>query len=405
MSLFIPFLRKLIHYGRLTVVDAHGRSHLFDGRPAAELLPVTIRLHDPRLHWMLPLRPSMAVGEGYMEGTMTVEGGGIYDFLALASENLCRKDQRNGYHEPMAKLLRWFHHWNPVGTSRRNAAHHYDLSEPFYRLFLDSDRQYSCAYFADPEMSLDEAQAAKKRHIASKLRLKDGQTVLDIGSGWGGLALTIARLADITVTGITLSAEQLRASQRRAEEAQLSQRVRFLLTDYREIAGKFDRIVSVGMFEHVGAPHYLTFFRRLRSLLAEDGVALLHAIGRSHGPGTTNPWIRKYIFPGGYSPALSEVLAAVERSGLFVTDVEILRPHYADTLRHWRHRFAARRAEAASLYGEKFCRMWEFYLAGAETAFRYQGHMVWQMQLARRPDAVPRTRNYMWTAEQSYPRS
>ncbi len=405
MSLFVPFLRKLIHYGQLTVVDANGRSHLFDGLPAPDLRPVTLRLHDPALHWRLPLQPSMVLGEGYMNGTVTVEDGGIYDFLALASENISRQDARRAYREPLANLRRWFHNWNPVSASRRHASHHYDLSEQFYRLFLDADRQYSCAYFADPQMSLEEAQTAKKRHIMSKLLLRAGQTILDIGSGWGGLALTMARDMAVDVTGITLSAEQLRTSQRRAEEAQLSHRVRFQLADYREMPGKFDRIVSVGMFEHVGSPHYLTFFRRLRDLLAEDGVALLHAIGRSHGPGTTNPWIRKYIFPGGYSPALSEVMKTVEKSGLIVTDIEILRQHYADTLRHWRGRFTARRADALTLYGDQFCRMWEFYLAGAETAFRHQGHMVWQMQLARRSDAVPRVRDYMWMAEQSYPRS
>jgi cyclopropane-fatty-acyl-phospholipid synthase len=401
--LFVPFLRNLIRHGQLTVIDAGGRSRVFGGEPVPGLKPVTIRLRDPRLHWRLPLNPSMAVGEGYMDGSLTVEDGSIYDLLALAGENIRRANDRPLPGERLSLLVRRLQQWNPLAAARRNVAHHYDLSGRLYDLFLDSDRQYSCAYFADPSMTLDEAQVAKRRHIITKLMLKPGQKVLDIGCGWGGLALTMAQDADVEVTGITLSEEQLKVASERAEQAQLSHRVRFLLSDYREIRGSFDRIVSVGMFEHVGVNHYRTFFRKVRDLLTDPGVALLHAIGRTHGPGATNPWVRKYIFPGGYSPALSEVLPAVEKAKLFVTDIEVLRPHYAETLRQWRSRFLERRAEAAAIYDERFCRMWEFYLAGAETAFRFQDHMVWQMQMTARAEVAPRVRNYM--LEESYPHS
>ncbi|MGH6886480.1 MAG: class I SAM-dependent methyltransferase, partial [Geminicoccales bacterium] len=287
------------------------------------------------------------------------------------------------------------HQYNPVPRARANAAHHYDLSDALYDLFLDADRQYSCAYFTHPHDDLAQAQADKKRHIAAKLLLRPGHRVLDIGSGWGGLGLYLAGAGAGEVVGITLAEEQLKVSRARAEQAGLADRVRFELRDYRDQAGRFDRIVSVGMFEHVGLQHYPAFFRKIRELLVEDGVALVHAIGRMHGPGATNAWIRKYIFPGGYAPALSEVLPAVERLGLWVTDIEILRLHYAKTLRAWRRRFMANRDRVAQVYDERFCRMWEFYLIGSELAFRRMGHMVFQIQLAKRQDAVPLTRDYI----------
>jgi cyclopropane-fatty-acyl-phospholipid synthase len=287
-----------------------------------------------------------------------------------------------------------------LGRARRNASHHYDISLALYELFLDPDKQYSCAYFERPGMSLEEAQIAKKRHIMAKLLLKPGQRVLDIGCGWGGLGLTLGREAGVDVTGITLSEQQWQEANKRAALAQRSDQVRFQLTDYREITGTYDRLVSVGMFEHVGINHFDDYFRVVHDRLAEDGVALIHFICRSDGPGTTNPWIRKYIFPGGYSPALSEVLPSIERSGLFVTDIEILRLHYAETLRHWRQRFKANWARAAQLYDERFCRMWDFYLTGSELAFRFQGHAVAQVQLARRSDIVPMTRGYIQGAEE-----
>jgi cyclopropane-fatty-acyl-phospholipid synthase len=289
---------------------------------------------------------------------------------------------------------------NPAGRARRNVAHHYDLNGRLYALFLDRDRQYSCAYFARGDETLEEAQAAKKRHIAAKLRLdRPGLEVLDIGCGWGGMAITLARDWGARVTGITLSAEQLAEARRRAAEAGLADRVRFELMDYRDWRRPVDRVVSVGMFEHVGIDHYRRFFRAVRDALRPDGVALVHAIGRSSGPGSTNPWLAKYIFPGGYSPALSEVVPQVEKAGLWITDVEVLRLHYAMTLREWRRRFAANRDAIQSLYDERFCRMFEFYLAGCELAFRRTDHMNWQLQLAREKEALPLTRDYMLEAE------
>jgi cyclopropane-fatty-acyl-phospholipid synthase len=282
-----------------------------------------------------------------------------------------------------------------VPRSRRNAAHHYDLSDQLYELFLDRDRQYSCAYFRSPNDDIDTAQQNKKRHIAAKLLLRPGTRVLDIGSGWGGLALYLAGECGADVTGLTLSEEQFKVANRRAAAAGLADRVRFYLRDYREEGGCYDRIVSVGMFEHVGVNQYPVFFGKLRALLAPDGVALLHSIGRMDGPGATNPWLRKYIFPGGYSPALSEVVPHAERARLWITDLEILRLHYAETLRAWRGRFEHNRDRIRALYDERFCRMWEMYLVGCELAFRRGGHLVFQMQLAKAIETVPLTRDYM----------
>jgi cyclopropane-fatty-acyl-phospholipid synthase len=297
--------------------------------------------------------------------------------------------------ELAALLTRRFLQYNPVPRARRNVAHHYDLSDQLYELFLDRDRQYSCAYFRTLEDDLETAQLNKKRHIAAKLVLRPGDKVLDIGCGWGGMALYLASECDVDVTGLTLSAEQHTVAQRRAAAAGLSDRVRFHLRDYREERGRYDRIVSVGMFEHVGVNHYGQFFAQLKSMLTPDGIALLHAIGRMEGPGSTNPWLRKYIFPGGYSPALSEVTPAAEKARLWITDIEILRLHYAETLRHWRARFEHNRERIRALYDERFCRMWELYLTGSEVAFRRQGHFVFQMQLAKSVDTVPLTRDYM----------
>jgi cyclopropane-fatty-acyl-phospholipid synthase len=309
---------------------------------------------------------------------------------------------RNAKYRPLKRagaLAQW---WldrrlqaNARAAARRNVAHHYDLSVDFYRRFLDPDLQYSCAYFADPGMSLEQAQAAKKQHLAAKLLLKQGQSVLDIGCGWGGLGLSLARAAEVRVDGITLSTEQLATARWRAESSGLADRARFSLTDYRDVAGPYDRIVSVGMFEHVGRPNYQTYFDQIARLLKDDGVAVVHSIGRADGPAFTQPWVAKYIFPGGYIPSLSEVLPCVERAGLIVADLEILRLHYAETLRCWRERFTAQRAEIAAMYDERFCRMWEFYLSISELAFRYRGHMVFQMQLTKRVDAAPITRDYM----------
>ena len=394
-------LRHLIRRGKLTVIDARGTAHVFAGAPGPE---ITIRLHDPALHWKLFFNPSLYAGEGYMNGTLTVENASIYDFLNLAGENmnLVPPDWMTRLHDGFARTFRYLQQYNPVPRAHQNVAHHYDLSDTLYDLFLDTDRQYSCAYFPTPGIAIEEAQANKKRHIAAKLLLRPGQKVLDIGSGWGGLALYLASECDVEVTGLTLSTEQLKVAQGRAKAAGLADRVRFELCDYRVHQGSYDRIVSVGMFEHVGVPQYPAFFRRVKELLEPDGVALLHAIGRMDGPAATNPWIRKYIFPGGYSPALSEVVPVVERTKLWITDIEILRLHYAETLKAWRQRFNANRERIRSLYDERFCRMWEFYLAGSEMAFRQQGHLVFQMQLSKSIDAVPLTRDYMVDWERSH---
>jgi len=393
---------RIITVGRLRVLDAGGRFHTFDGSPGAS---VTIRLHDPALHWKLFVRPRLYLGEAYMDGALTVEEGSLYDLIDLLAVNLEAMPEGllarllNG----SVTLLRRVHQYNPLPRARQNAAHHYDLSDQLYELFLDKDRQYSCAYFYDGGNDLDVAQLNKKQHIAAKLLVRPGQRVLDIGSGWGGLALYLASEYGADVTGLTLSVEQHKVAVRRIAAAGLSDRVRFHLRDYREELGRYDRIVSVGMFEHVGINHYSAFFAKLKSLLTPDGIALLHSIGRKDGPGSTHPWIRKYIFPGGYAPALSEVLPTVERSKLWITDIEILRLHYAETLRAWRDRFERNRDRLRRIYDERFCRMWEMYLISSEVAFRRQDHMVFQMQLSKAVDTVPLTRDYLvhWERERS----
>jgi cyclopropane-fatty-acyl-phospholipid synthase len=394
-------LRRLVRRGSLQVIDAGGLTHRFAGEPGPS---ITIRLHDRALEWKLFVNPRLYLGEAFMNGTLAVENASIYDFLDFAAVNmvLAPKNLLTPLYNGFGRGFRLLQQFNPLGRAQQNVAHHYDLSDTLYDLFLDADRQYSCAYFTKPDQTIEEAQANKKRHIAAKLLLKPGQRVLDIGSGWGGLALYLARECGVSVTGLTLSTEQLKVAQRRAAAAGLADRVRFELLDYREASGRYDRIVSVGMFEHVGVVHYRAFFRKVSELLADDGVALLHTIGRSDGPGATNPWIRKYIFPGGYSPALSEVAPVIEHTGLWVTDVEVLRLHYAETLKAWRARFNANRERVRALYDERFCRMWEFYLAGSEIAFRHQGHVNFQIQLAKRVDTVPMTRDYITGWERTH---
>ena len=388
-------LKRVIRIGRLTVLDPSGRQHVFGpgGKPE-----VTVRLHGRRTVLRLFLNPAHHVGEAYMNGTLTIEKGSLHDFLHVCTF----AEEASPERHPVQALRKWFmqplrilRQYTPVWRARRNVAHHYDLSGALYDLFLDEDRQYSCAYFPEGNESLEEAQEKKKRHIAAKLLLEPGMSVLDIGSGWGGLALHLARSARAHVTGITLSQEQLKVSRERAAAAGMGERARFLLRDYREEKAAYDRIVSVGMFEHVGVAQYRTFFETLRHALKPDGIALVHAIGRMAPPGEANSWLDKHIFPGGYTPALSEVLAAIERSGLWVTDIEILRLHYAETLRHWFNRFQANRDRIEAIYDERFCRMWEFYLAGCEMAFRNGPEMVFQIQLARRRDAVPLSRDYI----------
>ena len=404
MKMLNAMMARVIQTGRLTIVDAEGEPHVHEGAPGPA---VTIRLSDPALERKLFLNPEMHAGEAYMDGTLTIEEGTLRDFLTLFALNRTRL---RGH--PVQKLLRRtlkrlrrLHQRNTLARSQQNVAHHYDLSNKLYSLFLDEGMNYSCAYFRAPGDSLEEAQTNKLRHIAAKLNLQPGQSVLDIGCGWGGMALYLAEVCGARVTGVTLSKEQLELARERAEARGLEDRITFELRDYREVDGPFDRIVSIGMFEHVGLNNYDTFFAKVRDLLAPDGAALLHAIGRKGGPGITGAWVRKYIFPGGYSPALSEVSAAVERSGLWITDIEILRLHYAETLQEWERRFQAHRAEIAEMLDERFCRMWEFYLILSEFSFRYGKHMVWQMQLAREVDALPITRDYMVEAEKALARA
>jgi len=399
--LLARLLNRITRVGRIELIDAAGRTHISTGSPGPA---VKVRLHDSSLHWKLVVNPWLHLPEAYMDGTLTVEEGGIYDLIDVLSRNeeLAAREAPFRLINRMRQLTRRVHQYNPIQRSRRNVHHHYDLSDQLYDLFLDRDRQYSCAYFLRPDEDIDTAQLNKRRHIAAKLLLRPGMKVLDIGSGWGGLALYLASECGVDVTGLTLSSEQLKVAQRRAAQAGLSDRVRFHLRDYREEAGRYDRIVSVGMFEHVGINQFPVFFDRMNSLLAADGVALLHCIGRSDGPGVTSPWIRKYIFPGGYSPAISEVVPVIEQARLWITDIEVLRLHYAETLKAWRRRFLAQRDKALQLYDERFCRMWETYLAGSEIAFRVGGHLVMQIQMAKAVDTVPLTRDYMFDWERTH---
>lgn len=395
-------LRRVIVHGALAFTTASGRT-VRVGAAGPEGPPVAIRFTDHAAERGLILDPELRLGEAYMDGTLRVERGDIADLLDLLMS------QPRAFNPTVParlihlarRFVRRMAQFNPRSRARRNVAHHYDIDGRLYALFLDDDRQYSCAYFEHAGQSLCDAQLAKKRHIAAKLLLdRPGLRVLDIGSGWGGLALYLAEMGGARVEGVTLSAEQLALSRARAAERGLAEQVAFTLTDYRDVAGPFDRVVSVGMFEHVGVDHYGAFFRKSRALLADDGVMLLHAIGRSDPPAVTNPFIARYIFPGGYIPALSEVLPHIERAGLVVTDIELLRLHYAETLKAWRQRFVARREEAVRLTDERFCRMWEFYLAASEMAFRHQGLNVFQIQLARWQEAVPLTRGYVDAAEE-----
>jgi cyclopropane-fatty-acyl-phospholipid synthase len=385
---------KVIRVGNVRVTTAAGSTFTFgDGTGK----PVAIRFKTRAAERGVLLNPELRFGEAYMDGGLVVEQGSIADLLAVVLGQ--PREGRSLWWARLRSLARFCYRrlsqFNRPTRARRNVAHHYDLDAQLYSHFLDSDRQYSCAYFEHQDQSLDDAQLAKKRHLAAKLLLSPDQRVLDIGCGWGGLALYLGEICGARVTGITLSEQQHAIAQARAGEKGLSTKVEFRLQDYRNQAGLFDRIVSVGMFEHVGVGFYGAFFRKCYELLDDRGVMVLHSIGRSEGPNVTNPWIAKYIFPGGYIPALSEVLPAVERAGLLVTDIEILRLHYAETLRAWRERFLAHRDQVERLYDQRFERMWEFYLASAEMAFREQNMMVFQAQLTKRQGIVPMTRDYI----------
>jgi cyclopropane-fatty-acyl-phospholipid synthase len=397
-TLFRTFLSTLIRHGHLEVETADGVTQVVGDRTGQKL---AVKLTDRAAERELTFDPTLAMGELYMDGRLLVTKGDLYDVLALGARNIAEFGGPRWLKllEDARTATRRFRQRNDRFRAKLNIAHHYDLNVKLYDLFLDIDRQYSCAYFERPEATLEEAQLAKKRHIAAKLLVDDDHTVLDIGCGFGGMGLYLAKTAGARAMGVTLSKEQHAVAVKRSIDSGLADRVNFQLQDYRDVEERFDRIVSVGMFEHVGIGGFDEYFQHVRRLLKDDGVMLLHAIGRSGKPNATNPWIAKYIFPGGYIPSLSEVFASIERAGLYVTDTEILRIHYADTLKIWRERFIAHREEAKALYDERFCRMWEFYLAGSESSFRVDGNYVFQIQLAKRQDVVPLTRDYIGERE------
>jgi len=397
MFLLAFFLNKLIKQGTLHIIDVKGRKHSFVGSASPE---VTIRFYTSSLPWKIFLRPDLKAGEAYMDGSLTIEDGGdLYDFLYLITKNMeWRPD--NAMHltggDPYSRFKSWLAQINPAGRSQKNVAHHYDLSAELYDLFLDPDRQYSCAFFKSDQDSLEQAQENKKQAIAAKLLMEPQHRILDIGCGWGGLGLHLHQASGAHVTGVTLSEEQLSIAQDRVKQKGLEDKVDFQFRDYRDVDEKFDRVVSVGMFEHVGRAQFQTFFNKVYDCLSDDGVAMIHTIGRADGPGSTDPWTLKYIFPGGYAPSLSEIAPVIEKAGLYITDMEVWRLHYAETLKEWRRRTHANKDKVIALYDEKFFRMWDFYLASAECAFRNLGHVVFQFQLARKQDAVPLSREYLY---------
>lgn len=397
--LFQKLLQKVIKNGSLRLIDARGRVTDFGDGTGRRC---TMRLHNRRLEYKLVLNPPLYLAEAYMDGEVTLDEGTLRDFIEMLARNYHHLENNRlvKFGFTLGGHVRRLKQYNPVGKAQQNVAHHYDLSGQLYDLFLDADRQYSCAYFRHGDETLEQAQADKKLHLAAKLLFdRPGMKLLDIGSGWGGLGLYLARAGDCEVTGVTLSTEQHKVSQERARKAGLDDRVQFHLRDYREDKNKYDRIVSVGMFEHVGKKNYREYFEKVKDLLTDDGVFVLHSVGRVNEPGPVNPFIRKYIFPGTDVPTLGEVLPVIEDAMLIVTDVEVLRLHYAETLRIWEERFQANRDKIAELYDERFCRMWEAYLVGCEMGFRYQGLMVFQIQIAKKIDAVPLTRDYIYEWE------
>ena len=394
LSLY-SLLDKVIKNGRLTITDAKGGVHEFGGQEPGP--QSAIRFTDRTTEWKILLNPELYAAEAYMDGKLVVDTGSIHDLVMVFYANKPQFDRSPTqiFWNNVSRRVRRFHQNNVLTRARANVKAHYDIGEDLYRLFLDRDMQYSCAYFADGSETLEQAQTLKKRHIAAKLNLKDGQRVLDIGCGWGGLALYMAHAANVEVLGITLSERQLAVARRRAEILGVSDRVKFELVDYREVKGRFDRIVSVGMLEHVGVQYLHPYFLTVRDRLAPDGVALIHSISSKSPPSYTGPFLRKYIFPGGYAPSLSETVAAIEPTGLWTLDCEILRCHYGYTLQHWRTRFLENRDTAVKIMDERFCRMWELYLSIAERVFLQGSSNVFQLQLGRERDAVPITRDYI----------
>ena len=392
----LNFLRKLIKDDGFELVDANSKSYII-GKPKNEN-PIKLKILDKSLHWKLLINPDLYFGEGYMDGSIIIENGTLTDFLNIALKNVGRQPTNAATNiiGRFRRIYRYFTNFNLIGKSKENVAHHYDISEKFYDLFLDDKRQYSCAYFKNEDDTLEEAQNNKIDHIIRKLNLKPNQRVLDIGCGWGTLAIDIAKKTQCEVVGITLSENQLEYAKRKAKEMNLENQVDFRLADYRQLNEKFDRVVSVGMFEHVGRKFYKKYFSKVFDFLNEDGVALIHTIGSINPPRGPQPWITKYIFPGGYTPSLSEVSLPIEESGLIVSDLEVLRTHYQHTLRNWKERFISRKGEVLEMFDEKFFRMWEFYLVGCEMAFKWSDQVVFQFQLTKKFKATPITRDYIY---------
>ena len=390
------FCENLFKLDGFILVDANSNEYII-GKPKKEV-PIKLKILDKSLHYKLLLLPDLYLGEAYADGSLVIENGSLTEFLEIAMKNVGRGDT-NLYAKIIKKVFgtyRYLTNFNLIKKSKSNVAHHYDISEKLYDLFLDDNRQYSCAYFKNENDSLETAQKNKMDHIIKKLNLKKNQKVLDIGSGWGTLAIEIAKQSQCEVTGITLSENQLKYSQNKVKELNLENQVNFKLMDYRELNEKFDRVVSVGMFEHVGRKFYGKYFNKVANLLSDQGVALIHTIGSVNTPRDPHPWITKYIFPGGYTPSLSEVSGPIEKSGLIISDMEVLRMHYAHTLRHWKERFLGKKDEVLTMFDEKFYRMWEFYLAGCEMAFKWGDQVVFQFQLTKDLSSVPNTRDYIY---------
>ena len=392
----VSFLNSLFKHDGFELIDSNSKKYVI-GKPSREK-PISLKLLDPKLMQKLLLYPDLYFGEAYMDGSLVIKNGNITEFLDLAFKNIGRGNI-NSYGAVIKKLrgtYRYLTSFNKIAKSKENVAHHYDISEKLYDLFLDENRQYSCAYFKNENDTLEQAQNNKIHHIIKKLNIRPNQKVLDIGSGWGTLALAIAKETQASVTGITLSENQFEYSKNKAKEMNLSNKVDFKLIDYRQLNEKFDRVVSVGMFEHVGRKFYRTYFNKVFKLLNERGIALIHTIGSSMPPRDPQPWIQKYIFPGGYTPSLSEVANPIENSGLIVSDIEVLRMHYAHTLRNWKERFLSKKDIVLDMFDEKFFRMWEFYLASCEMAFKWGDQVVFQFQLSKDNSSVPNTRDYIY---------
>jgi len=390
------FLKNLIKEDGFVLIDANVKEYII-GKPK-KINPIKIRLLDKSLHYKLLYLPDLYFGEAYADGSLVIENGTLTEFLDIAMKNIGRSEL-NYFSKFIKKIkgtYRYFTNFNLVNKSKLNIAHHYDISEKLYDLFLDKNRQYSCAYFKKDTDSLETAQNNKIDHIIKKLNLKPNQKVLDIGSGWGTLAIEIAKKSKCEVLGITLSENQLEYSNKKIKELNLENQVSYKLIDYRELDEKFDKIVSVGMFEHVGRKFYNTYFKKVSNLLKKDGIALIHTIGSIDSPRDPHPWISKYIFPGGYTPSLSEIIPSIEKSGLITSDVEVLRMHYSHTLRNWKERFLGKKEEVLSMFDEKFFRMWEFYLTGCEMAFKWGDLVVFQFQLSKELTSVPNTRDYIY---------